>query len=416
VVTDGSLKWAKGYGIADTESGQEVGTGTLFQAGSISKPVAALAILKLMEEGSIDLDTDINTYLTDWKIPQNGFTVNEKVTARRLLTHTAGMTVHGFPGYLQTDTFPSIQAVLNGAGNTPPIFVDTIPGSIWRYSGGGYAVLEKMVEEVSGLSFETYMEENILKPMGMVNSTYEQPLPEKYHSAASAAYDGNGAIIEGKWHNYPEHAAAGLWTTPSDLALYCMEIQAILSGEKTGILSKETVEEMISEHKGNWGLGPSLTGQGDSFCFQHGGKNAGFTNFMIAYARQGNAAIVMTNADNGGNLIREVMRGISLYYGWEIASQRIIEPVELWASELARLTGRYYHNTEQDYIVEIKLKNGHLHVINPNEQDSSELTALDKNKFLLLENGDEVVFQNADGGKPAGFLWNNRVQFFKTED
>ncbi|MBR9998827.1 MAG: hypothetical protein KFF73_07640 [Cyclobacteriaceae bacterium] len=173
---------------------------------------------------------------------------------------------------------------------------------------------------------------------------------------------------------------------------------------------------MLTKHMGDWGLGLSLTGQGDSYCFQLGGKNAGFTNFMIDYVREGNAAIVMTNADNGGNLIREIMRGISLFYGWEIASQRIIEPVDLPADELAKLTGRYYLDNEQDYFVEIKLKNGRLLVIDLNEQDSTELSALDKSKFILLEYGDEVVFQNPERGKSASVLWNNRFQFYKTED
>lgn len=154
IVENGKIKWAKGYGIANTETGSKVNINTVFQAGSISKPVAALAALKLVENGNLDLDTNVNLYLTDWKIPENKFTKVEKVTLRRLLTHTAGMTVHGFPGYQQTDTFPSITQVLEGLGNTTKIFVDTIPGNLWRYSGGGYTVMEKVVEDVSGMPLE----------------------------------------------------------------------------------------------------------------------------------------------------------------------------------------------------------------------------------------------------------------------
>ena len=195
IVENGKIKWAKGYGIANTESGSKVDTNTLFQAGSISKPVAALSALKLVEEGKIDLDQDVNSYLNDWKIPENKFTQEEKVTLRRLLTHTAGMTVHGFPGYKQTDTFPSITQVLNGVGNTAKIFVDTIPGSIWRYSGGGYTVMQKMVEDISGLPLDVYMLKNILQPIGMWNSTYKQPLKTEDHTNISAAYDGDGKKI-----------------------------------------------------------------------------------------------------------------------------------------------------------------------------------------------------------------------------
>ena len=253
IVKDGKLKWAKGYGIANTNNGNEVTVNTIFQAGSISKPIAALSALKLVENGSIDLDKDVNTYLTDWRIPDSKFTKDEKVTLRRLLTHTAGMTVHGFPGYKQKDTFPSITKVLNGKGNTAAIFLDTIPGSIWRYSGGGYTVMEKLVEDISGLSLDEYMAENILQPIGMENSTYSQPLGIGLYTDVSAAYDGEGNIIEGLWHNYPEQAAAGLWTTPTDLAIYCIEIQEILSKKKNGILSKEIIEMMLTKHKNNWG-------------------------------------------------------------------------------------------------------------------------------------------------------------------
>ncbi|MFC2126563.1 serine hydrolase domain-containing protein [Bacteroidota bacterium] len=312
IVKDGKIHSAKVYGVANTDNGTKVETNTIFQAGSISKPLAALAVLKLFENNEVGLDVDVNYYLTHWKVPENEFTKKEKVTLRRLLTHTAGMNVDGFPGYRQTDDFPSIEQVLKGDGNTPKIEVDTVPGTIWRYSGGGYTVMEKVVEDVSGMPFEEYMDQNILKPLGMENSTYQQPLPPNYHGIASAAYDNRGELIEGLWHNYPEHAAAGLWTTPTDLAKYCIEIQEILAGKPEGFLSKETVEMMLTKHKNDWGLGLSLMWGGDSLRFQHGGKNAGFTNNIIAYAHRGDAIIIMTNADNGGRLIGEILKSLSI--------------------------------------------------------------------------------------------------------
>ncbi len=178
VVKNGKIDWAKGYGIANSETGEEVNKNTLFQAGSISKPLAALAALKLVEEGKISLDEEVNSYLQGWKVPENKFTQKEKVTLRRLLTHTAGLTVPGFPGYQQSDSFPSIETVLAGKGHTPAVLADTLPGSIWRYSGGGYTVMEKLVEDVSGQPFEEYMAKYILEPIGMKKSTFEQPLPE----------------------------------------------------------------------------------------------------------------------------------------------------------------------------------------------------------------------------------------------
>ncbi len=418
IVENGEVKWAKGYGIANTESGSIVDTKTIFQAGSISKPLAALSALKLVENGNLDLDEDVNTYLTDWKIPESKFTKVEKVTLRRLLTHTAGMTVHGFPGYQQTDTFPSITQVLNGEGNTPRIYVDTIPGNIWRYSGGGYTIMEKMVEDISGQALDEYISKNILQPIGMQHSNYEQPLGAEYHSNASAAYDSEGNIIEGLWHNYPEQAAAGLWTTPTDLAKYCIEIQNILSGKETGILSKKTINKMLTKHKNNWGLGPSLQWDEDSLIFRHGGKNAGFTNELISFANRGNAVIVMTNADNGGKLIGEILRSVSNYYDWGISNPRIVEVINLPIGNLNNLIGKYKLDFQVpdigDYIIEITVRENKLFVTDPNNGDTNVLTALEALKFIDLEKGDEVLFQV--GEEKQGLLWSNRFQFNKINE
>jgi CubicO group peptidase (beta-lactamase class C family) len=341
IVKDGNIRWAKGYGIANNESETKVDSNTIFQAGSISKPIAALAALMLVEEGLVDLDKDVNEYLTSWKVPENKYTIEGKVTLRLLLTHSAGMTVHGFPGYKQTESFPDDIKVLNGKGNTDPIRVNIIPGTIMRYSGGGYTVMERMVEDISGLSFEEYLEKNILHPIGMTNSTFEQPLPPDWHKNASAAYDSEGYLIEGLWHNYPEQAAAGLWTTPSDLARYCLEIQNIVNGKTDGVLSKTTVESMLSKHLNNWGLGPALKWEADSLIFQHGGKNAGFTNNMMAFVHRGDAVILMTNADNGGELMNEILRSISAYYDWGVKNQSVIETIELSEKDLQRYVGDY---------------------------------------------------------------------------
>lgn len=417
IVENGEVKWAKGYGMANTESKTEVNTNTIFQAGSISKPLAALAALKLVEEDSLNLDQDISEYLKDWQIPESEFTKDEKVTLRRLLTHTAGMTVHGFPGYKQTDTFPTIIEVLDGKGNTPQIFVDTIPGSIWRYSGGGYTLMEKLVEDISKKPLDKYMAEEFLIPIGMNNSTYEQPLGTKYHSNASAAYNSKGELIKGLWNNYPEQAAAGLWTTPTDLAKYCIEIQKILSGKNDGILSKKTIDQMLTKHKNNWGLGPSLQWKNDSLIFRHGGKNEGFTNEFISFANKGNAVIVMTNADNGGKLIGEILRSVSNYYAWGINNQRVVKTIELSLSKLDNLVGKYKLDFQVpdigDYIVEIAVDDKKIIVTDPNNGETNVLTALEELKFIDLDTGDEVMFQLTENKQ--GVLFNNRFQFYKIQ-
>lgn len=417
VVENGEIKWAKGYGIANTNTGSKVDENTIFQAGSISKPVAALAALKLAQEGKVDLDEDVNTYLKGWKIPKNTFTGEEKVTLRRLLTHTANMTVHGFPGYKQKDTFPTDIQVLNGQGNTPKVFVDGIPGSIWRYSGGGYTIMEKVVEDVSGQTLDAYLAENILEPIGMSYSTYQQPIDAEKYPNISAAYDNEGKIIEGLWNNYPEQAAAGLWTTPSDLAKYCIEIQQILAGKENGVLSKATVDKMLTKHKNNWGLGPSLQWEKDSLVFRHGGKNAGFTNEMISFANRGNAVIVMTNADNGGRLMGEVLKAVSNQYGWNISKQRIVERYDISKEELEKLVGKYQLTFQVpgvgDYFIELKLENNMIVAIDLNDNEKNVLTAVGPDRFIDLDGGNQVQINTYE--KKQGFMFNGQYQFYKLD-
>jgi CubicO group peptidase (beta-lactamase class C family) len=410
VIEKGKIKWAKGYGYANTETGTKVDTNTLFQAGSISKPLAALSVLKLFENNSLELNKDVNYYLKDWKILDNKFTKTKKVTLEKLLTHTAGITVHGFPGYQQTDSFPEIIDVLNGKGNTAKIEVDTIPGSIWRYSGGGYTVMEKVVEDISGLSLDDYMSKNILLPIGMKNSTYQQPISKKFQNNISAAYDKNGKLIKGLWNNYPEQAAAGLWTTPSDLAMYCIEIQDIAQGKKDGILTKETVKRMLSKHKNDWGLGPSLQNEKDSLIFGHGGKNAGFTNDMKAFAYQGNGVIVMTNADNGGDLIGEILRAVSNYYNWGISNQKVVEATNISSDILIKYVGKYKLEN-RNIIIDFQIVENQLHAKGPNK--SFQFTAMSNSKFIDIETGIEIEFlQNVDR---TSILWNYRSKFNKVE-
>ena len=407
VVKDGKLAWAKGYGLANTETGQKVDTETMFQAGSISKPLAALAALILVEKGKVDLDTDVNKYLKTWKVPENEFTKDEKVTLRRLLTHTAGMTVHGFPGYSNSDAFPDDIKVLNGKGNTGKIVVDTIPGTKWRYSGGGYTVMERVVEDVSGMDFAEFTTKYVLKPLGMKNSTFAQPIPKSKQGNISAAFDGSGKQIKGLWHNYPEQAAAGLWTTPSDLAKYMIEMQRAFAGKSNKVLSQETVKKMLTKHKNNWGLGPMLRGDGESMTFGHGGKNAGFTNDMVGFVTKDGAVISMTNADRGGALNREFMRSVSKNYGWGIRKQRVMQPFQLDDKKAADFLGTYEMQQGGRTITAVfRFENGKY---NLNAQGSDQVFhAIAENRFVQLEDGANIEFKRNAEGAVESMVYNGR--------
>jgi len=204
VVEDGTIGWARAWGTADVETQRPATTATLFQAASISKPVAATAMLTLVQEGRLDLDTDVNTYLTSWKVPGNAFTRQAPVTLREIVTHTAGFTVHGFPGYARSATIPTTVGVLDGAGNTPPIRVAAVPGTAFSYSGGGYTVMQLLLADVTGESFTDLMQARVLTPVGMRLSTYAQPLPEARWDEAATGYRASGDPVEERWHVYPE--------------------------------------------------------------------------------------------------------------------------------------------------------------------------------------------------------------------
>ncbi|MGB7759893.1 MAG: serine hydrolase [Bryobacteraceae bacterium] len=351
----GRVEWARGYGQRDLESGTPVTAETLFQAASLSKGVAATVAMRLVEQGKLSLDEDVNAKLRSWKVPDNEFAQTEKVTLRRLLSHNAGLTVHGFPGYPQGAAVPELLQLLDGKppANTMAVRVTKAPGSGFSYSGGGYAVVQLLLEDVTGRRFEDLARELVLDPLGMKLSAYEQPLGEGRGRNAASGYRGDGKAIAGRWHTYPEKTAAGLWTTPSELARWVMEIQ------KPGkVLKAETVKTMLTKSPGDYGLGIGL-GETDgraSFC--HGGANEGYRCQYFAYRDSGEGAIVMTNGDNGSDLASEILRSIAVEYGWVdyLPKERTVVPVD--AAILASYVGDYAFPGGP--VVRIRVKDGQL--------------------------------------------------------
>jgi len=318
VIDHGHIDWTDGVGFADVASKRRVTSSTRFQAASISKSVAAAAALHFVEEGKIDLDRNVNDYLKSWQVPDNDFTREQKVTLRRILSHSAGITVHGFPGYEAGKPVPTLVQVLNGEkpANTGPIRVDTIPGTKWRYSGGGYTVMQQMLIDVLGEPFPDIIERTVLSKFEMQDSAYSQPLRDDWRQFAATAYRADGKPVEGMYHTYPELAAAGLWTTPGDLARFAIGIQDALAGSSHAVISKAMAEQMLTRQIENDGLGVFLDGEGQTLRFSHGGANEGFQCMLVAYAHTGQGAAIMTNSDRGGALIPEIMFAIAREYNW----------------------------------------------------------------------------------------------------
>src|SRR5215467_4774805 len=315
-IHNGTVAWTEAFGVARV-GGEPVTRETLFQAGSISKSLTALAVLRLVEQGKLNLDADANQYLRSWKLPSNRFTEQKRVTLRELLSHTAGATVHGFGGYAAGEKVPTLVQVLNGESpaNSAPITIDFVPGTNFRYAGGGYAIIQQILIDVTAEPFPELMDELVLQPLHMTHSTFQQTVPDKLHPLMATPYDKNGKAIEGGPHTYPEMAPAGLWTTPSDLALFALGIQEAWAGRPGAIISPSTAHQLLQPVAHDYALGIVVDGEGPNRYFWHPGANAGFLSVFFAY-EHGDGLVLMTNKDYSRALMLEIIHALAKQYGW----------------------------------------------------------------------------------------------------
>jgi CubicO group peptidase (beta-lactamase class C family) len=315
------IHWAKGYGIADVETGRPVDADAAFQAASISKPVSAMAALRLAQEGKLSLDADVNSVLRSWQVPRSDLTRDQPVTPRSLMSHTSGADDgFGFPGYDPTAPRPTVVQILNGEkpSNVGPVLFTRPPFTAQKYSGGGVEIMQLALTDLTGEPFAHLMRELVLEPLGMSGSSFEQPPDDATAVRASRAHDGKGQSMGARWHVYPEQAAAGLWTTPRDLARFAIEVQLAYRGPAGKVLSQATAREMIAPTGlGPFAIGLSIDKRGEGWYFSHSGGNWGFGCDLLAHVRKGYGVVVMTNSENGFPIINEIEARVAAAYGWD---------------------------------------------------------------------------------------------------
>jgi CubicO group peptidase (beta-lactamase class C family) len=414
VIRDFEIHWAKGYGVRDVATGAPVDTETIFQAASISKPVAAMGSLKAAQDRYLDLDQDINTILTSWQLDGEGFTDGRPVTPRMLMSHTSGLgDAFGYPGYDPAGPFPTAVQTLDGhaLSNTRPLFMEREPMTAFEYSGGGVTLQQVALADARDRPFAEILWADVLGPLGMRHSSFAQPMPLPREENAAAAHDGAGERSgEARWHVYPEQAAAGLWTTASDLARFMIEVQLSVRGESNVVLDRAHAREMITPvGVGDYAVGFSLRREGAGWYFGHGGSNWGFRGDVVAHVSNGYGLTQMTNGDRGGPLLQEIRSRVQRVYGWDTNAQPVPRgyrtipdrPTEdVPAAMLARYTGGYERTGDLPVVVD--LVDGVLRMA-PEGQVVFPLRPVGDDTFLLEGANGEVLFES-DGVEISGFL------------
>jgi CubicO group peptidase (beta-lactamase class C family) len=342
VIDNYRVVWAHAAGLRNVASNAPALTTTLFQAASMSKPVAAAGFLHLVEERKLNLDADVNTMLRSWHLPPPPDNSPERVTLRRLLSHTAGINVHGFSGYDRDAALPTLAQVLEGVApaNSEAIRVTAVPGSKTDYSGGGTSIAQQVAVDLTGEPFPAFMQQTLLGPLGMMNSTFDQPLPEGLWPRAADGYYGDGKPVHRGWHVYPTMAAAGLWTTPTDLATFVIAIQNAMHGQGRPPIDATVALLMITKVSQGFGLGPEV----QPGYFAHNGANVGFQGTFYGLTEGGKGVVVMTNSEDGLQIAEEVVHSVANAYGWPVLQTQAKKSLSLSAATAKDVTGKYSAN------------------------------------------------------------------------
>lgn len=411
VVNNFEIEWARGFGVQQAGGNRRVTEATRFQAGSVSKPTFAVAVMRLVERGELSLDEDVNDYLTSWKVPAVG-DWQPRITLRELFGHSAGFTVHGFLGYAQSQRVPTLVEVLNGVppANSAPVRMDMLPGMQYRYSGGGISIAQLAVEDRTGRKLPALAQELIFKPLDMRRSGYDQPLRDT-DNVATGHYP-MARPLSGRWHTYPELAAAGLWTTPSDLAKLGISLQRALRGDAGQILTPQIAHEMVTRQPNRGadvGISFFLEGDGDNARFQHDGWDEGFLTEFVMYVHGGRGAVVMVNSTEEEALIPEIIRAIAREYAWPDFVPVSQQPTGVSADVRQRLAGEYL--LEDGVNIVIEDRSGAMWLQVPN-QAPLRLVARSEGSFSVPALKTKVTFPHSDA-EPMTFTLEQDGQSFK---
>jgi len=410
VIHNYQIEWARGYGYADVSENRPVTESTLFQAASISKSLNSVGVLKLVQEKKLDLNTDINKYLVTWKFPYDTVSHNKIITLTNLLSHTAGLTVHGFPGYAKGETLPSLPQILNGQkpANTEAIRSADEPGKSVSYSGGGTTISQMIVMDVTKQPYDVYMQKNVLDLLGMTASSYKQPPSPEKAKLLATGYKPDGSEVPGKYHIYPEQAAAGLWTNPADLCKYIIETQLSWQGKSSKVLTPEMTKLRLTPVLEDAGLGTFVNSRvtGSYKYFNHNGGNEGFSCTSIGCRDNGEGVVIMTNSDNGSPLCEEIANSVATVNKWkDYYLPEIKKVVEIDESVAIKYPGKY---DADGMIATIKTGDNGL-LLNAMGDVFWQIYFTSDSDFFLREYRGSLRFRTDADKKVTGIVLNGRL-------
>jgi CubicO group peptidase (beta-lactamase class C family) len=400
VIDNYKIVWAKGYGYADKKEDRKVTTNTLFEPGSISKSLNAVGILQLAQQGKLDLYQDINQYLVNWKFPYDTVSHGKKITTAQLLSHTAGLGVHGFPGYQRDSAIAAVTDILDGRApsNTEAVRSVTEPGKESRYSGGGILITQQMLTDLTKQRYEQYIYEHVLRPLGMTNSSYNQPPAVSQRKNLATGYKSNGNEVPGKYFVYPEKAAAGLWTTPTDICKYILEIQQTYQGKSSKVLNQEMVKLHVTPYKNDVAMGTFIQNRNGEKYFDHTASNEGFSGLFIGGLTNGKGAAIFVNSDDA-SIAFELVNTIALVYNWAgFKKPEQITTVPVNDTITSKYIGEYILD---GFLSEIKKEKDGLYIWT--DGISSKMYFTSSTDFRNLELGGTKTFTFDNAGTVTGY-------------
>ena len=423
VIEDYRVVWVQGFGVTTPgPQGLPVAPDTRFQAASIAKPVTALAVMRQVGQGKLALDADINAALTTWTLPAGDAQAGKPVTLRQLLAHTGGVTPGGFAGYARDVPVPTLVQVLDGAppATNAPARVVAAPDAGVAYSGLGYSLIQQALQDRLGQDFETLMQANVLQPLGMRDSSFRQDVDDALQARVARGHLGVGAPVPGGWHVHPELAAAGLWSTPRDLAAFAIAVADAKRGRDGALLSRALATQMLAPHREGAGLGFVVRDAAAHGYFAHSGGNAGYFAHLEMLADTGHGVVIMSNAEAGQVLASLIIAGVAQAADWPLADRRQLTPgrierlfaqldrvanprvkVDVDPAVLARYVGRYELAPGQ--VFDITLAEGQLQ-LRLGDQPRFPLFAESPSKFFLEAVDAQVSFILGEDGVPTSLV------------